>query len=503
MSPEYSYSRSFSTFDNKEKYICVPTPSKFSTDLYLGYRLYRASLWHEAMHIYRWIDHKDVLDNVVIDYFVEHVLGYKFWPGMKRERELAKAYGYHNAVDVSTCKNRNVRLVEAFAQQLLLGAYKGKLPADEHELVMKAVEYVKTHLVEDVSNTMVKKVCDDVHKLLDISYHIHELSLKQLGKVTKTGAKQVVEEYVKAVDSQARKQGGQSSLELDTNSMVKNETESLLQIPDEIKEEVEQVLRENKRIEGVRQGAKAEVVEGIYLPQGLYRDEGQFYDQELITHLKAQLRKLRRGWKELPSDTGEFDVDSYVAKHSKVFTDEERIKVGGFKVILLLDHSGSIERYQKTYKMACIALAEALSTLNIPFAVYVFTQYQSYTQIYLVKSFREKWTRINAKRLAQINADGGTPLGEVYKRLKPLVLANQGKLYFITLTDGAPDSLIETKECITELKRHCRMVAVAIGYSMRDAVELANNLTYLGYERHVALDDLKKLPEKVLKLLGE
>jgi hypothetical protein len=458
------------------------------------------------MHIYRWVEFKDTIDNIVIDYFVEHVLGYKLWPGMKRERELSKAYAYHNAVDVSML-NRNARLVEAFAQQLLLGVYKGKLTTDEHELIIKTVEYVKTHLVEGVSDAMVKKVCDDVHKLLGIPYYyILELSLKRLGKVSKSESKQVVEEYVKA-KSQAAKQGDMEHdsqvLKLDSSNIVESKVEELLRVPDEVKEEVEQVLKENKRIEGVRQGAKSEVAEGIILPQELYKDENQYYDQELIAHLKAQLRKLRRGWKELPSDTGEFDVDSYVARHCKVFTDEEYIKVGGFKIILLLDHSGSIDPYEKTYKTACIALAEALSTLNIPFAMYVFTQYKNYTQIYLVKSFREKWTRVNAKRLAQINANGGTPLDEVYNRLEPLVLANRSKLYFITLTDGVPSSPIETKERIAELKRHCRMVAVAIGSSMRVAVELADNLANLGYERYVALDDLRKLPEKVLKLLGE
>jgi uncharacterized protein with von Willebrand factor type A (vWA) domain len=524
LSHEYKYPTSYS--DSSKKEIYMPYPAKFSSDLYLGYRLYRASLWHEAMHIYRWIDHKDVLDNVIIDYFVEHVLGYKLWPGMVRERLLSKAQVYHFVADVTTIQaseyekvfdkdaTKHLRLLEAFSQQLLLGTYKGKLPADEHELVMKAVEYVKTQLQQDVPDNVVKKVCDDVHKMLGIPQlpHYYKLSIGVVGKINKSAARQIVEEYVKAkLESQAREQGrepdaqqgGQSSLELDTDSIVKSETESLLQIPDEIKEEVKQVLQEDKRIEGIRQGAKAEVAEGIILPSKLDVDESQYYDQELITHLKAQLRQLRRGWKELPSDTGEFDVDSYVAKHSKVFTDEERIKVGGFKVILLLDHSGSIERYQKTYKMACIALAEALSTLGIPFAMYAFAQYQSYTQIYLVKSFREKWTRINAKRLAQISADGGTPLEEVYERLTPLVLANQGKLYFITLTDGEPDYKYPCKRRIAELKRHCRMVAVGFGYTMREAVELANNLAYLGYERHVALDDLRKLPEKVLKLLGE
>jgi hypothetical protein len=46
------------------------------------------------------------------------------------------------------------------------------------------------------------------------------------------------------------------------------------------------------------------------------------------------------------------------------------------------------------------------------------------------------------------------------------------------------------------------MFAVAFGKNMDEAVRLALFLKELGYERYVALDDVKKLPEKVLSLLG-
>jgi Mg-chelatase subunit ChlD len=110
---------------------------------------------------------------------------------------------------------------------------------------------------------------------------------------------------------------------------------------------------------------------------------------------------------------------------------------------------------------------------------------------------------MNAKRLAQLQPGGGTPLADVYARLMPYVRRNKGKLYFITLTDGEPSNAFYCKQLIQTLKRHCKMFAVAFEDSMVGAVRLAFNLQTLGYERYVALDDVKKLPEKVLGLLGE
>jgi nitric oxide reductase activation protein len=232
-------------------------------------------------------------------------------------------------------------------------------------------------------------------------------------------------------------------------------------------------------------------------------DESPYYDQELINHLVAQLRRVKRGWREVHSSSGELDVESYVSRQPKAFIDEEQVKVGGFRVMLLLDHSGSIDYYEAEYKRACIALCECLEELGIPFAAYAFSAPDGrHTNVYLVKSFQERWTRMNAKRLAQIPARGGTPLAEVYDVLRPQVERNKGGLHFITLTDGVPSHFELTRMRVRSLRRHCRMIGVAVGRSMDEAVALAENLGSLGYDRYVALDNVRKLPEKILGLLG-
>lgn len=225
-----------------------------------------------------------------------------------------------------------------------------------------------------------------------------------------------------------------------------------------------------------------------------------YYDTDLIVKLKSEMRKIKKGWKEVCSDTGEFDVDSYVSGSQKCFTDEEKMKVGGYKVLILLDHSASIRQYNRIYKKACITLCEALSALGIQFAVYGFSQPMRMVSIGLIKSFKEKWTRINAKRLASFEIAGGTPLNVVYEELSKVV-DRTGKLIFITLTDGEPNLKKTTMKQIKKLKKKCKMVAIGLGENMEKVVALTKNLKNLEYDECVALDNIKKLPEKVFKLI--
>jgi hypothetical protein len=47
------------------------------------------------------------------------------------------------------------------------------------------------------------------------------------------------------------------------------------------------------------------------------------------------------------------------------------------------------------------------------------------------------------------------------------------------------------------------MIAIAFGYNMKNVMRLIENLKNLEYTRYIALDDVRKLPEKILRLLGE
>jgi hypothetical protein len=503
-----------------ENIIRIPPPSRYpSTELISAYRLWRVSLWHESMHhnygiltlwsVYAGSNLHDVL-NIVEDYRIE-LKGVEEYPGMKRELDLRRAAYFHLAYPP-----RNI--IETYAQLLLLGAVKSTPSIPSR--VIDAVKYTKEAVGQGVgSYTIAKEVC----KMLGIQPDVRDISLPSViqyavplqKRIRQAELRKAVEKWLEAKQQaeeaeeqlKGEKHESKEASKLDKKSdkpeELDKEAEELLTAPDEVREEIEQAKIVDKQIEHGRKGGAAEVAEGIILPSKLDRDESKYYNQELITHLVSQLRKLRKGWKETSSTSGEFDIDSYVARHDKVFTDEEQLKVKGFKILILIDHSASIIGYDHMYKAACIALAEGLSTLNIPFSIYVFSEFNSYTQLYLIKNFKEKWTRMNAKRLAQVQPSGGTPLHEVYYKLEPVVMKNKGRLYFITLTDGAPNSFTITARFIKKFRQHCRMVAVAFGRNMTQAVELAMNLKELGYDKYVALDDVKKLPEKVLSLLGE
>lgn len=497
-----------------ENIIRIPPPSRYpSTELISAYRLWRVSLWHESMHHNYGIPTLWSADagsnlhhvfNIVEDYRIEE-LGVEEYPGMKRELDLRRAAYFYLAHPPRT-------IIETYAQLLLLGAVKSTPSIPSR--VIDAVKYTKEAVGQGVDSiTIAREVC----KMLGVQPDIRDISLPTViqyavpldKRIRQVELRRCVEKWLEA-KQQAEEQlksekheSKEADKKLDKPGELDKEAEDLLTAPDEVVEEIEQAKIVDKQIEHGRKGAASEVMEGITLPSKLDRDESKYYNQELITHLVSQLRKLRKGWKEISSSSGEFDIDSYVARHDRVFIDEERLKVGNYKVLILIDHSASITGYDHMYKTACIALAEGLSALNIPFSIYVFSEFNAYTHLYLIKNFKEKWTRMNAKRLAQVLPSGGTPLHEVYYRLEPVVMKNKGRLYFITLTDGAPDSFTATAYLIKKLRQHCRMVAVAFGRNMTQAVGLAMNLKELGYDRYVALDDVKKLPEKVLSLLGE
>jgi Mg-chelatase subunit ChlD len=498
----------------------LPPPSRYPvTGLIESYRLWRASLWHESMHQHYGLPKPisetennatlHYITNVIEDYRIER-LGVREYPGMRRELELRRAV-YFNLAPKAT------DILDMFRHSMLYGAVKSDNVPDS---VYRATAYAIDRVERGVdSPTIALQVCKILGLQPDESvsfmllYNLKKCTVPSDKKIKQNQLEQVVKEWVekkKEFDEKTEQEAGKSESEPETEEEEEEETEEeveeqveeILETDEEVEEEIQLIREEDRRIEKMRKRETAQA-EGLKLPAQLNVDESEYYNQELITHLKSQLRRLRKGWKEIPASSGEFDVDSYVTRHSKVFVDEERLKVGGYRVIILVDHSASIKSYMHTYKTACIALAESLSTLNIPFAVYLFSEWGGYAEVYLIKTFEEKWTRMNARRLAQIPADGTTPLTEVYDTLEKVVYSSKGPLYFITLTDGAPDHPYTCKQMITHLKKFCRMFAVGFGNSMKEVVTLTNNLAKLGYERYVALDDIRKLPEKVLKLLGE
>jgi Mg-chelatase subunit ChlD len=112
-----------------------------------------------------------------------------------------------------------------------------------------------------------------------------------------------------------------------------------------------------------------------------------------------------------------------------------------------------------------------------------------------------KWNNITAKRLAQIVANGSTPLAEVYDKMFSTLQAKRPNI-FLTLTDGEPSDSNAVRKMTKSLKGlGINMVALGLGPNTVRATAIANNLKYLGYDKTMAVSRLKDIPNKVISLL--
>ena len=76
------------------------------------------------------------------------------------------------------------------------------------------------------------------------------------------------------------------------------------------------------------------------------------------------------------------------------------------------------------------ALCEVLAFLKVKFAVYAFSTENRSMVCWSIKEENVKWNNITAKRLAQIVANGSTPLAEVYDKMFSTLQAKQTRYFF-------------------------------------------------------------------------
>jgi hypothetical protein len=532
--------------------IMVPPPEKFPGDTFTKYRVWRWTVWHEALHHrYSPVDYNDrtlkgVVANIIEDYRV-NTLGLREFPGMLPETIFHYAYAltFFNPEKYP----EPLRRVIAFGSRLLVGVVPRGFELYDTKEVEEAVELVKSELTrrdfkldfaemeELLSKVMELLGLRDVELREDIMHpwvgaggvewqqlreHAERL-ISSIGGEKKAGEeKPGSPEKSSAANpegSEVDEKGGASQESEGEKSSVQELREEVLE-GSALREEFERVVRESRRLNKVEEKLRESVKKGkydsidsrLYIPRKLAIDASRYYDHALINHLVAELRRIRKGWLELRSREGdEIDVEEVVRRQPKPFIREERVKVGGLKVLLLLDFSGSIAPYDWMYKEALIALGEALNAVGCKFAAFAFTRPHPQTRksaVHLIKDFNERWGVETARRLVQLQASGPTPLDEVYDFLKPYVEKWKPDV-FITLTDGFPEDkdgfsrFSETREKVRELKKLTKIVAIAIGHSVDAAVGLSRNLRDLEYDRSVAVYNLRDIPRKILWLLGE
>jgi hypothetical protein len=267
----------------------------------------------------------------------------------------------------------------------------------------------------------------------------------------------------------------------------------------QILREYESLVKESKKTDN--KGYSAMEQFGLEVPDSVGIDESIIYDNDLITKLKSVIRSWKRGWREIHDMTGdEIDIESIIESQPKPFLTDFKNTINT-KIVLLLDHSSSIDEYELEYKKATVALCEALKFLNVKFSAYAFSTKNKKVTCWVIKHPDVKWTSINARNLVQIKASGGTPLAEIYNLLLPLMKTYKPDI-MITLTDGEPADYNAVRSTIKTYKLNgIHMVAVGMGKTVNNAINIGLNLKYLEYERTLVVSRLDEIPKRVLSLL--
>ena len=490
---EFSKTRQNETRLKEKRVLLIPNEQYYG-DGFQKYRQFRASIWYEAMrlkHCQKILsnDHAyGFILNAIETRRIE-LLGIKIWRGMIEELIFNYTNMWLSRANLSSIFGK-ARAVEAFYQYFLFGDIKGEMQPSQFNKVAKAVEFAKHVLDEaikkDHDTTWIESKIPEILKILDLDALISiPLSVPLKGP----GIAITPNDFVKAM-KQVTKSRGKDFSKFDSKTVLEGKT---------VLDEFKVIKTENKKNE--KKGLDTKSI-GIQIPDQSNVDETKIYDQDLINNLKAKFKEWKTGWKEYHFLTGdEFDNDAYLEGYDRPFIRDLKKSIRT-RIVILLDHSSSIADQQIDYKKATIALCEVLAFLKIKFSVYAFNTTERQVMCWLIKPDDLKWNNSCAKRLAQIPANGGTPLAEVYDKLYPILYSKKPDI-FLTLSDGEPSDAFAARSMVKAFKSiGIKMVAIGVGRDIRNATIIATNLKYLGFERTLGVSRLKDIPNKVLNVLS-
>jgi hypothetical protein len=475
----------------ENKVIMFPIERYYGTD-FQKYRQFRIALWYEAMRIRHSSkilsnDHAfGFILNTIETRRIE-IIGRKFWQGMDEEIIFNYGFSWLYRPLLNTLYGPT-RLVEGFAQYFLLGDIKGELSPSAFERIQKAItlatEAIKEAVEKQHGTDWLEKKVSEIIKILEIDPLLTiPISMPKLS----SGVAMTEQEFMRTINKIAKHKESDFG-EVDPKKVMEGK---------QVFEEFKVLLEEAKKSEN--KGLRTEVV-GISIPTATNVDETRIYDMDLINNLKAKIKEWKSGWKEQHVIAGdEFDQETYLEGHKPFITDKKiAIKT---RIVILLDHSSSISEQEVEYKKATLALCEVLDFLKVKFSVYAFNTEQKKVTCWLIKPENLQWNNTAAKRLAQIKANGSTPLAEVYDLLLPILRSKKPDI-FLTLTDGEPSDPDAVRFVMRDFKLiGIRMVAIGVGPDTADSIRIANNLKRLGFERTLAVSRLNEIPKRVLNVL--
>jgi len=477
----------------KENKVILTTVLDYNGDEFSRYRQFRTAAWYESMKIKNCEkilsnDHAfGFLLNTIERRRIE-LVGRKIWQGMDTELIFNYSWQWIYRPLLNDLLGKS-KIVEGFYQYFLFGDVKGEMQSSHFERIVKASNFAKEILEEALQNNhnteWIEKHIPKILIILDIDPLITiplSVPLKGPGMmVMPQDFEKAVQKITKNLESEIGK--------IDPKKTIEGK---------EIAKEFNLIKEETKKNEN--KGLMPETI-GIQIPNMTNVDETKIYDQDLISNLKNKFREWKTGWNEEHVLSGEeFDEEAFLEGFDKPFIKDIKKSIKS-RIVILLDHSSSVSDQQIEYKKATIGLCEVLAYLKVDFSVYAFNTVDRQVVCWLVKPSEMKWNNSAAKRLAQISANGGTPLAEVYDRMLPTLTSKKPDI-FLTLSDGEPADPNAVKLVLKSYKSiGMKMTAIGVGRDTFSATAIANNLKHLGYDKVLAVSRLVDIPKRVLSIL--
>ena len=354
--------------DIEKQQIILPTLNYFHGEEFQRYRQWRVCLWYEAMRIRHTskvkVSRQDHAYGFILNTIETkriEILGLRGWHGMTNEIIFYEGMSWLSKPLLNTMYGRH-KIIEAFSQYYLTGYIKGELFGNEFDKVRQATDFANECIREAIDKRLgTDWIYDKVREVIKILQIDPLLSIPLTTPRSSIGLGMNKLDLFKQLESVIK-----SKL---TNKEFDKSVKEIIEGKDVVKE-YETLLKESKKSE--TKGYDSLENFAISVPNRMDINESEIYDMDLIQKIKSAFRDWKTGWVELHQEQGdELDTEAYIDSQNKPFLSDFKISIRT-KVVILLDHSSSIEDIELKYKQATVALCEALSYLGIDFAVYAF-----------------------------------------------------------------------------------------------------------------------------------
>ena len=482
--------------DIDKQHIFISTLNDFHGEDFDKYRQWRVTLWYEAMRIKYSTKVKASSKDHAYGFILNcleskriETLGLETWQGMFKEIIFYEAMSWMSKPLLNSIYGRH-KIIEAFSQYFLTGYIKGELFGNEFDRVKNAVDYANKCINDAIEqNRGTDWLYGEVREIIKRLQIDPLLSIPIITPRSKLGMALNKSELIKQLEKIVKSKLVSKEFDKSIKEIIEAK---------EVVKEYETLIKESKKSE--TKGYESLENFDISTPNKMDVDESEIYDIELIQKVKSAFRDWKSGWIEVHEEKGdELDVEIYLESQNKPFLKDYKISIRT-KVVILLDHSSSIEDSELKYKQATVALCEALDYLGIDFSVFAFSTESKKVKCWLIKPPKIPWSTVNARRLVQIRASGGTPLAEIYSILLWFIKSFKPNI-MITLTDGEPSNYDAVKEMVLKYRNmSIHMAALGVGKDIQDLINIGHNLKYLNYNKTLA-SRVEDIPKKVINLL--